>query len=104
MTLLAIVEAGGAYVPLDPAHPPARLEPVLEDSGPRVLVSEQMLLDRLPAHPARLACLDRDVGDRPGERRAAGAAEGRRKPGPCTLHLRLDRTAKGGWACRTGRW
>jgi amino acid adenylation domain-containing protein len=48
VTLLAVLEAGGAYLPLDPAHPRARLERVLADSGAAVVVTQESLADRLP--------------------------------------------------------
>ena len=46
--LLGIMKAGGAYVPLDPDHPVDRLAYVVEDSGIRLLLSQQHLNDRLP--------------------------------------------------------
>ncbi|MFA7504732.1 MAG: amino acid adenylation domain-containing protein [Burkholderiaceae bacterium] len=39
VAMLAIGKAGGAYVPIDPHHPPARSNLVLEDAGPRVLLT-----------------------------------------------------------------
>ena len=56
--LLAILKAGGAYVPLDPAYPSDRLAFMLEDSKPRVLLTQQSLQKRLPAHGARIIYLD----------------------------------------------
>ncbi|MGP4100862.1 amino acid adenylation domain-containing protein [Nonomuraea sp. KM90] len=38
VALVAIVTAGGAYVPLDPAYPDERLEYILADSAPRVVL------------------------------------------------------------------
>ncbi|MFD2051925.1 amino acid adenylation domain-containing protein [Mesorhizobium calcicola] len=38
--LLAILKAGGAYVPLDPAYPGPRLNQVLEDAVPRLLLCD----------------------------------------------------------------
>lgn len=38
--LLGILKAGGAYVPLDPAFPKKRLEQILEDSRPEVMITQ----------------------------------------------------------------
>jgi amino acid adenylation domain-containing protein len=45
--LLAVLKAGAAYVPLDPAYPPQRLAYMLEDCAPRLLLTQQALLDSL---------------------------------------------------------
>jgi amino acid adenylation domain-containing protein len=41
--LLAILKAGGAYVPLDPHYPPERLDHMLSDSAPLVLLTQGAL-------------------------------------------------------------
>ncbi|MEM9596265.1 MAG: amino acid adenylation domain-containing protein, partial [Acidobacteriota bacterium] len=46
-----ILGAGGAYVPLDPDYPADRLSYMLENSAAPVLVSQEHLVPRLPAHP-----------------------------------------------------
>ena len=58
--LLGILKAGGAYLPLDPGYPAERLAFMLEDAGAPVLVTQSALRDRLPAHGARIVCLDAD--------------------------------------------
>ncbi|KAF9963002.1 hypothetical protein BGZ65_006662 [Modicella reniformis] len=40
VALLAVLKAGGAYVPLDPSYPKQRLEHILEDANPAVLVAD----------------------------------------------------------------
>ncbi len=49
VALLAIVKTGAAYLPMDPLFPPDRLSYMLEDSGARLLVTEQGLRGTLPA-------------------------------------------------------
>src|SRR5205814_6828486 len=73
--LLAIMKAGGVYVPLDPEYPSERLSFMLADSGAAVLVTNESLLDSLPEHSAKLACLDRDheqIAQQPLENPSSG--------------------------------
>jgi amino acid adenylation domain-containing protein len=56
--ILGIFKAGGAYAPLDPAYPPSRLSFMLADTQAPVLITQPHLLDTLPAHSARVICLD----------------------------------------------
>ncbi len=58
--ILAIWKAGGVYVPLDTAYPKDRLAFMLEDASVGVLVSVDTVLPELPAHDARVLCLDVD--------------------------------------------
>ncbi|MCY1015594.1 non-ribosomal peptide synthase/polyketide synthase [Pyxidicoccus sp. MSG2] len=47
VSLVAILKAGGAYVPLDPSYPRERLNSMVEDSRPRVLVTSREMLPKL---------------------------------------------------------
>ena len=58
VALLAVLKAGGAYVPLDPAYPSTRLEYMLADAAPRVLLTQRPLVERLPAFSGRILYLD----------------------------------------------
>ncbi|MBH8563641.1 amino acid adenylation domain-containing protein [Nostoc sp. CENA67] len=58
--LLAILKAGAAYLPLDPAYPRERLAFMLEDAAVTVLITQKHLIDELPAHQAKVVCLDTD--------------------------------------------
>ncbi|HZN91438.1 MAG TPA: amino acid adenylation domain-containing protein, partial [Myxococcales bacterium] len=56
VAMLATLKAGGAYVPLDPSYPPERLGLVLDDAGPRVVLTDavgQPVLQQAVAHAAR---------------------------------------------------
>ncbi|WP_410652362.1 amino acid adenylation domain-containing protein [Amycolatopsis sp. cmx-4-54] len=44
----AVLKAGGAYVPLDPAYPADRLEYMLADSAPTVVIDADYLAEGLP--------------------------------------------------------
>ena len=56
--LLGILKAGGAYVPLDPSYPAERLNYVLKDSAPDVVLTQGSILARLEARAARALVLD----------------------------------------------
>ena len=59
--LLAVLKAGGAYVPLDPDLPASRLAFQFEDTRAPVLLTQEHLLERLPAFGGQIVCLDRDT-------------------------------------------
>jgi amino acid adenylation domain-containing protein len=56
--LVGILKAGGAYVPLDPDYPTERLALMLEDTQVSVLLTQQSLVEKLPANKAHVLCLD----------------------------------------------
>ena len=56
--LLGILKAGGAYVPLDPCYPAERLQYMVKDAAPRVLLTQGRLRERLPPTAAEVIALD----------------------------------------------
>ncbi|AVD82427.1 non-ribosomal peptide synthetase [Pseudomonas sp. SWI6] len=59
--LLAVLKAGGGYVPLDPQYPADRLQCMIEDSGSRLILTQDSLLQRLPLpQGVQTLCLDHD--------------------------------------------
>ncbi len=61
VALLAVLAAGGAYVPLDPAYPTARLEQILADAQPQVLITRSDLAVARAATVPHCVLLDQDA-------------------------------------------
>ncbi|MGZ0199996.1 amino acid adenylation domain-containing protein [Streptomyces sp. RM1] len=58
-SLLGVLKAGAAYLPLDPAQPAARLATMVEDLGPKVVITEaEHLAVAESAHGGALIVLD----------------------------------------------
>ncbi len=61
LSMLAVLKAGGAYVPLDPSHPKERIELILEDAAPPVLLAHDELAKTLTvADSVHVVSLDRE--------------------------------------------
>jgi amino acid adenylation domain-containing protein len=58
VAVLGVVKAGGAYVPLDPANPQERLAFMVEDARLPLILTQERLLQQLPACNADVVCLD----------------------------------------------
>ncbi len=58
VAVLAVHKAGGGYVPVDPSYPADRVAFMLEDSAATVLLTQQHLVETLPATGAAVVVLD----------------------------------------------
>ena len=58
--LLGILKAGGAYIPIDPHAPNARIDLMMGDARPIVLVTQNSLLDKFDTSRFATVCLDGD--------------------------------------------
>ncbi|RYE99146.1 MAG: amino acid adenylation domain-containing protein, partial [Oxalobacteraceae bacterium] len=58
VAVLAILKAGGGYVPLDASYPQDRLDHMLRDSAPVLLLTQALLASALPAAGVPLVVLD----------------------------------------------
>ncbi len=56
--ILGVLKAGGAYVPLDPTYPKERLELMIADSAPRILLTQSHLVAGMPACEGSTLLLD----------------------------------------------
>jgi amino acid adenylation domain-containing protein len=59
--VLAVIKSGGAYVPLDPQYPKDRLDFMLEDARPEVVLTHAELLGEVDAEWATTIAVDDDL-------------------------------------------
>ena len=60
VAVLGVLKAGGAYVPVDPACPKERLRFILEDTGARIILTEEKLRETVDPTGAKTIFLDSD--------------------------------------------
>lgn len=48
ISLLAIMKAGGVYLPIDPQYPDERIEFIIGEADPEIIISHPELMNRLP--------------------------------------------------------
>ncbi|WP_129782635.1 non-ribosomal peptide synthetase [Peristeroidobacter soli] len=58
VAVLGTLKAGGAYAPLDPNYPTERLQYMLEDAAPKVVLTQERLRSKLPAEQETVITLD----------------------------------------------
>jgi amino acid adenylation domain-containing protein len=61
VALLGVLKAGAAYLPLDPEHPERRRQLMLDDSGVKIILSQERMVSDPAGRPSRVICLDRDA-------------------------------------------
>ena len=61
--LFGVLKAGGAYVPLDPSYPTERLQYLLQDSAPKLLLTQSRVRSRVGGTQALLIELDGQWGE-----------------------------------------
>ena len=61
VAILGILKAGGAYVPIDPDSPADRIDFMLQDTRPAVLLTQRELVEKLPRTSVPIFCLDDPV-------------------------------------------
>nr|UXB94800.1 non ribosomal peptide synthetase [Pseudomonas syringae] len=59
VAMLAVLKAGAGYVPVDPSHPDERINYLLTDSAPKVVLTQQALLSRVPELSVPVIAFDR---------------------------------------------
>ena len=62
VAILGVLKAGGFYVPMDLAYPKERLAFMLADAEAPILLTQKNLAASLPAHGAKVVCLDSGQG------------------------------------------
>lgn len=58
--VIGTLKAGGAYLPMDPTYPPERLEFMINDSGPFVLLTQEKFHEPLSSARLPVVCIDSD--------------------------------------------
>ncbi|HEX8440713.1 amino acid adenylation domain-containing protein [Archangium sp.] len=63
VALLSVLKAGGTYLPLDPDLPPERLDYILDDAWPPVMITRGERLDSVGRLPPATVCVDDDAAE-----------------------------------------
>lgn len=59
--MLAILRSGAAYVPIDPDYPSSRIQFLLADAAPPIVVTVSRVAHRLPKTAAHVVCIDAEL-------------------------------------------
>ena len=60
VAMIAALKAGGAYLPLDPAYPRERVDFILNEAKPRVILTQQRFAPQIVKTEAHIVCIDSD--------------------------------------------
>ncbi|MFB7631342.1 amino acid adenylation domain-containing protein, partial [Streptomyces sp. NPDC056149] len=58
VAMLAVLMVGAAYLPVDPAYPAGRVAFLLEDAGPKLLITDRVVRGQLPSVGVPLVVVD----------------------------------------------
>lgn len=58
VAIFAINKAGAAYLPLDPSYPKERLDGMIEDCQPPIILTKRLWEMKLPKNKANVICID----------------------------------------------
>lgn len=78
VAFLAVLKSGGAYLPIDSSYPKERLQMILDEAQPKVILTQERLIASLPGHSGHVLCVDRDWPSVSGE--AKGNLESLSRP------------------------
>ncbi|MBN9381665.1 MAG: amino acid adenylation domain-containing protein [Chitinophagaceae bacterium] len=67
VAMLAALKAGGAYLPVNPGDPKERIDYILQDANPAILLTHIRHLHKLENAPGNILVLDIQTGDIPAE-------------------------------------
>jgi amino acid adenylation domain-containing protein len=63
--ILGILKAGGVYLPLDPNYPQERLQYMIEDAKPRIIISQTGLYHKFAHFYGKIVQIDRNIQEEP---------------------------------------
>jgi aspartate racemase len=56
--ILAVLKGGAAYIPMDPQYPDRRLQAMIRDARPQMIITQLSLAERFGEHGERMLCID----------------------------------------------
>src|ERR1700731_1783328 len=60
VSMLAILKAGAGYLPIDPSYPSERIQLILEDANPSVILTQRALAAKLQQASVPILCFDEE--------------------------------------------